>query len=76
LYGIKNYKRNSSTDDSSDATLNDAFVPTSLESVYENASYGLTWDGFFLNTGDREGRVSIGTNQDIRMSIKNNNSVW
>jgi hypothetical protein len=30
--------------------------------------FGLTWDGFFLNTGDGTGRVTIGTSQDFKMS--------
>ena len=76
MYGIKNYKRNSSTTDSSNATLNDVFVPTNIDNIYENASYGLTWDGFFLKTGDGTGRVTIGTNQDLRMSIKDINNAW
>ena len=61
VYGIKNYKRNSSTDNSENATLNDIFIPNNIDSIYENASFGLTWDGFFLKTGDSSGRVTIGT---------------
>lgn len=76
MYGIKNYKRNSSTDNASNATLNDSFVPQNIDSIYENASYGLTWDGFFLKTGDGTGRVMIGTNQDLRMSVKNGSDAW
>lgn len=76
MYGINGYKRNSSTDDASDATLNDVFVPTDIDNIYENASYGLTWDGFFLKTGDGAGRVTIGTNQDLRMSTKNSSDAW
>lgn len=76
MYGIKNYKRNSSTDDASKATLNDVFVPVGIDSIYENASFGLTWNGFFLNTGDNSGRVTIGTNQDLRMSVKNSSDAW
>lgn len=76
MYGIKNYKRNSSTDDASNANLNDVFIPSDIDSIYENASYGLTWDGFFLKTGDGTGRVTIGTNQDFRMSTKNSSDAW
>lgn len=76
MYGIKGYKRNSSTDDASNANLNDVFVPKDIDSIYENASYGLTWNGFFLNTGDGTGRVTIGTNQDFRMSTKNSSDAW
>ena len=76
MYGIKGYKRNSSTDDASNVSLNDVFIPSDIDSIYENASYGLTWDGFFLKTGDGTGRVTIGTNQDFRMSTKNNSDAW
>lgn len=76
IYGIKDYKRNSSTDDASNATLNDAFIPTDINSIYENGSFGLTWDGFFLNTGDNTGRVSIGTENDLRMSTRNSHGKW
>ena len=76
MYGIKGYKRNSSTDDASNANLNDVFIPSDIDSIYENASYGLTWDGFFLKTGDGTGRVTIGTNQDFRMSTKNSSDAW
>lgn len=76
VYGIKNYKRNSSTDNSENATLNDIFIPNNIDSIYENASFGLTWDGFFLKTGDGSGRVTIGTDQDLRMSTKKDGSMW
>jgi hypothetical protein len=76
LYGVKNYKLTSSTNDASNATLNDVFIPTDINSVYENASFGLTWDGFFLNTGDNTGRVSIGTDNDLRMKTKNQYGKW
>ena len=76
MYGIKNYKRSSSTNDATDATLSDIFVPTDIDSIYENANFGLTWNGFFLNTGDGTGRVSIGTAQDLKMSIKDVNNAW
>jgi hypothetical protein len=76
MYGIKDYKRNSSTNSSIDAVLNDAFVPSNIDDIYNNASYGLTWDGFFLKTGDGEGRVTIGTGQDLRMSVKNGSDAW
>lgn len=76
VYGIKNYKRNSSTDNSENATLNDIFIPNNIDSIYENASFGLTWDGFFLKTGDSSGRVTIGTDQDLRMSTKKDGSMW
>jgi hypothetical protein len=30
--------------------------------------FGLTWDGFFLNASNGTGRVTIGTEQDFKMS--------
>lgn len=77
VYGIKNWSKNGIIPEQ--MSINDTFEPLRLSDITENenAVFGLTWDGFFLNTGsgaDR-GRVTIGTNQDIRMSVKDD-SGW
>ena len=77
VYGIKNWSKNGTIPEQ--MSINDTFEPLRLSDITENenAVFGLTWDGFFLNTGsgtDR-GRVTIGTNQDIRMSVKDD-SGW
>jgi hypothetical protein len=51
-------------------SINDAFEPIRLKDITENqnAVFGLTWEGFFLNAANGTGRVTIGTGQDFRMS--------
>ena len=70
LYGIKNWSKDNKP--LSEMTINDGFEPKSLKDITNNtnAVFGLTWDGFFLNTIEEGsmGRVTIGTAQDIRMS--------
>ena len=71
IYGIKNWSKNDIPIDK--MTINDTFEPLKLEDIINNnnAIFGLTWDGFFLNTNANggRGRVTIGTQQDIRMSV-------
>lgn len=73
VYGIKNWSKGDIPIEK--MSINDTFEPLKLEDIInnDNAIFGLTWDGFFLNTnadGGR-GRVTIGTQQDIRMSVLN-----
>jgi hypothetical protein len=66
IYGIQNYD----VTDKTKLSLNDTFVPRSIKeiSTNPNAVFGLTWDGFFLNASNGTGRVTIGTEQDFKMS--------
>ncbi len=69
IYGISGFSKNNIAIDK--MSINDVFEPgndTTL--IKEWASFGLTWDGFFLNTGagNDKGRVVIGTGQDLKMS--------
>ena len=41
------------------------FSPTSEDSIWEKASFGMTWKGFFLNNDD--GSVCISSNNDIEV---------
>lgn len=70
IYGIKEYSSNGKAPSS--MSINDSFAPKSIKDITNNEHlvFGLTWDGFILNTGDQDnrGRVTIGTNQDFKMS--------
>lgn len=51
-----------------------------LVAIKENAAFGLTWDGFFFNSFSQDGtkgKVSFGSEQDLRMSIQSEDgSTW
>ena len=68
IYGIKNYSKDGRAPES--MSINDAFEPIRLRDITNNpnAVFGLTWDGFFLNAANGQGKVTIGTGQDFRMS--------
>lgn len=70
IYGIKEYSSDGKAPSS--MSINDSFAPKSIKDITNNEHlvFGLTWDGFILNTGDQDnrGRVTIGTNQDFKMS--------
>ena len=54
IYGMKNQ------------TANSQFIPTSEEDVWSNASFGLTWKGFFLrNLYGENGSIEISSEKDI-----------
>ena len=65
FYGIKNYKRSDS-----DEGANASYTPANLMDLQEKAHFGLTWDSFFIKSGNENERVLISSNQDIRMSKK------
>jgi hypothetical protein len=66
IYGIQDYN----VKDKTQLSLNDTFAPRSVKEISNNpnAVFGLTWDGFFLNASNGTGRVTIGTEQDFKMS--------
>lgn len=68
IYGIKNYSKNNRAPEN--MSINDSFEPLSLKDITENSNavFGLTWEGFFLNAANGQGKVTIGTGQDFRMS--------
>lgn len=78
IYGIKDWSKNDIPIDK--MTINDTFEPLKLADITNNnnAIFGLTWDGFFLNTVTEQGRgrVTIGTNQDFRMSVFDEDIGW
>ena len=41
------------------------FKPTSLQDIYDNATFGLTWDKFFLKGGSDIGSIEISSENDI-----------
>ena len=43
------------------------YVATSLEDIKEKASFGLTWDGFFIKNKYRDGYVSISSTDDFQV---------
>ena len=43
------------------------YVATSLADIKEKASFGLTWDGFFIKNKYRDGYVSISSTDDIQV---------
>ena len=43
------------------------YVATSLDDIKENASFGLTWDGFFIKNKYRDGYVSISSTDDFQV---------
>lgn len=49
-------------------TINDTFTG-GLDEIEDQASFALTWNGFMLRSGDRNNRVKIGTDTDIRMQV-------
>ena len=66
IYGIKGYEN----EDKTKLSFNNSFAPKSVSEISRNpnAVFGLTWDGFFLNASNGTGRVTIGTDQDFKMS--------
>jgi hypothetical protein len=52
IYGIKEYSSDGKAPSS--MSINDSFAPKSIKDITnnENLVFGLTWDGFILNTGD------------------------
>lgn len=52
LYGMKNGEN---------------FVVSSLEEIKEKASFGLTWDGFFIKNSYTNGYVSIDSDEDFQV---------
>ena len=67
IYGISNYNNG---ENKLQLSFNNSFTPKSIKEITNNpnAIFGLTWDGFFLNASNGTGRVTIGTNQDFKMS--------
>ena len=49
------------------------FSPTSEDSIWEKASFGMTWKGFFLNNDD--GSVCISSNNDIEVKKDGNSRI-
>ena len=47
--------------------LSDTFTPESEESVWEKASFALTWKGFMLKSGDNNGSVQISSDKDFNV---------
>ena len=47
------------------------YAATSLDDVKENASFGLTWDGFFIKNKYRDGYVSISSTDDFQVVANN-----
>ena len=43
------------------------YVATSLDDIKQTASFGLTWDGFFIKNKYRDGYVSISSTDDIQV---------
>jgi hypothetical protein len=64
FYGVKG------DDTKEKLSYTNTFAPKSLSEVVDNPNvmFGLTWNGFLLRSGDETGRVTIGTDQDFRMS--------
>ena len=64
FYGVKG------DDTKKKLSYTNTFAPKSLSEVVDNPNvmFGLTWNGFLLRSGDETGRVTIGTDQDFRMS--------
>lgn len=52
LYGIKNLEN---------------YVPPSLNDIKEKASFGLTWDGFFIKNSYADGYVAIDSDNDFQI---------
>ena len=52
LYGVKNGEN---------------YVASSLENIKEKASFGLTWDGFFIKSSYTNGYVSISSDDDFQI---------
>jgi hypothetical protein len=76
VYGVRGNGDNSNT---TKLSINDTFVPHSIQDIInnDNITFGLTWDGFFLNASNGTGRVTIGTNQDFRMSERSiEQNIW
>ena len=49
------------------------FSPTSEDSIWEKAGFGMTWKGFFLNNDD--GSVCISSNNDIEVKKDGNSRI-
>ena len=43
------------------------YIATSLDDIKEKASFGLTWDGFFIKNKYRDGYVSISSTDDFQV---------
>lgn len=53
------------TSEGSGYTLSDTFVPTSRDDIYENASFGLVWDKFFMRNSIGGGLLEITSTDGI-----------
>lgn len=50
---------------------NQDFIPTQEGDIWDNASFGMTWEGFFVKNKDDNGRVEVSSKNDIAI-FKNN----
>ena len=50
------------------------FIPISEDDIWNNATFGLTWRGFFLKNSDANARFEISTDNDLIIEAKYNNT--
>lgn len=43
------------------------FIPKTEEDVWNNAQFGMTWNGFFMKTTDNDGQIEVSSKNDIRV---------
>lgn len=43
------------------------FTPETEDDVWDNAQFGMTWDGFFMKTTDNDGQIEVSSKNDIRV---------
>ena len=69
LYGVQVGPKAETTDASGKTVLSDAssWVPKNTQEIFDTATFGFTWDGFFIKNKYNNGYVEIGSNSDIRI---------
>lgn len=74
LYGVKDGPKAITYDAAGEQVVSDAsnWVPNSIQEIKDHASFGFTWDGFFIKNKYRNGYVEIGNDNDIRVVETNN----
>lgn len=75
LYGVKDGPKAITYDAAGEQVTSDAsnWVPNSIQEIKDHASFGFTWDGFFIKNKYRNGYVEIGNDNDIRVVETDNN---
>ena len=61
-------------------SINDSeFIPNNINDIKTNATFGLTWDGFFMKANDGTGSITINSNDsdgDVIKCINNNKTTF